>query len=191
MRAPISLFFAPPSYACGGRYQPRVPRSRAPILLASMPAMQFAPHLCSQFPTMRYRGLGALTGQTATIASAAAAGAASTASILVALGTIGGPVGAAIAGLAALGLQLANVFAGCGQTCTEASNLANQAEAILTPMFNTYMASPIIMLRCNKRSSPPSIPPGQRSNKLARILRLDRPGQIVFHSGRPVAANGK
>lgn len=105
--------------------------------------MQFAPHLCSQFPTMRYRGLGALTGQTATIASAAAAGAASTASILVALGTIGGPVGAAIAGLAALGLQLANVFAGCGQTCTEASNLANQAEAILTPMFNTYMASPI------------------------------------------------
>ena len=38
---------------------------------------------------------------------------------------------------------IGDLFAGCGQTCTEASNLANQAEAILTPMFNTYMASPI------------------------------------------------
>lgn len=95
------------------------------------------------FP-QRLTGLGALTGGAATAASIAATGASTTAGILVALGTIGGPVGAAIGGLISLGLVLANVFSGCGQTCVEASNIANQVESqALKPMLQTYMASPV------------------------------------------------
>ena len=90
-----------------------------------------------------HRGFGALSQQGQTIASAAAAGASTTASILVALGTVGGPVGAVIAGIAALGIALANVFGGCGNTCVEATNIANQVGPILGNNLETYLSAPI------------------------------------------------
>jgi hypothetical protein len=87
--------------------------------------------------------MGQLTGQTKTIAQAAQTAATATASILVAIGTIGGPVGAAIAGLAALGMALANVFSGCGQICIEATAYANQAEPLLLQNVQQYLAAPV------------------------------------------------
>lgn len=90
-----------------------------------------------------HRGFGVLSQQGQTIASAAAAGASTTASILVALGTVGGPVGAVIAGIAALGIALANVFGGCGNTCVEATNVANQVGPILGNNLETYLSAPI------------------------------------------------
>lgn len=89
------------------------------------------------------RGVGALDQQQASIASIAASGASLASGTLVAMGAIAGPVGVAIGGLITLGLQLANVFSGCGQTCVEATSIANQVGALLTQMFNTYMAAPV------------------------------------------------
>lgn len=87
--------------------------------------------------------LGALDPQSQQIAGIAATAATSTAGILVALGTIGGPVGAAIAGLAAIGVAIANTFSGCGETCVAASNIANQVEAVLADNLHHYLDSPI------------------------------------------------
>ncbi len=90
------------------------------------------------------RGLGAgLSPQNQSIAQAASAGASTTAAILVAMGTIGGPVGAVIAGIAGLGIAIANAFAGCGQTCVEATNIANQVAAILDQNLQTYLSAPV------------------------------------------------
>jgi hypothetical protein len=92
----------------------------------------------------RLRGLGApLSQQNESIAQAASAGASATAAILVAMGTIGGPVGAIIAGIAGLGVAIANAFAGCGQTCVEATSIANQVEPILDQNLQTYMSAPV------------------------------------------------
>jgi hypothetical protein len=98
----------------------------------------------------RRRGMGdALqTGETA--ASIAATGIATTTSILGALGstlTIAGlaipVVGVAITALVTVGIAVANMFKGCGQTCVASSNIANQAGDILAQNVNAYTASPI------------------------------------------------
>ena len=91
----------------------------------------------------RRLGVGTLDPQTQQIAGIAATAATTTATILVALGTIGGPVGAAIAGIAGIGIAIANLFSGCGQTCVEATNIADQAGALIDQAYNYYMNSPV------------------------------------------------
>lgn len=89
-------------------------------------------------------GLGDATYQM--INGMAATGASTTVSILAYLGTFGassGPIGAAIVGIIAIASMLANQFQGCGQTCIQASNIANQCEPILLKNLNTYLASPV------------------------------------------------
>lgn len=90
---------------------------------------------------IRRRGMGDVTNQS--IASAAAAGATATTSILVAMGKIGGPVGAAIAGLVAVGMALTKVFSGCGQTCVQATQIANQVGDILQQNLDHYLSAPV------------------------------------------------
>lgn len=53
---------------------------------------------------------------------------------------IAGPIAA---GIAVLGVALANVFSGCGDTCEEATQYANQAETILAQNLQTYMSAPV------------------------------------------------
>jgi hypothetical protein len=89
------------------------------------------------------RGVGNLDPQNQQIAGIAATAATTTAGMLVALGTIGGPVGAAIAGVAAIGIAIANVFSGCGQTCIAATTIDNQLEPVLAQNLGHYMSSPI------------------------------------------------
>jgi len=75
------------------------------------------------------------------ISAIASAGASATVGILVALGTIGGPVGAAVAGLIAVSQILVGIFKGCGQTCVEATDIVNQVEPVLQQNLATYLAS--------------------------------------------------
>ena len=85
-----------------------------------------------------------------TAAQVAATGIATTTSIMGALGstlTVAGlaipVVGAAIAALVGIGLAIANAFKGCGQTCIQASNIANQVGALLVQNVNAYTSSPV------------------------------------------------
>jgi hypothetical protein len=87
-------------------------------------------------------GLGQ-TSSSQTISSIASTGASVTISTLVALGTITGPIGAAIAGVVAAGMAIASLFKGCGQTCVEASNIANQVEQVLQQNLSQYMSAPV------------------------------------------------
>lgn len=87
-------------------------------------------------------GLGALSPGSISIANSAASAAALTGTMVAVLASIpiAGPIAAAVAGV---GLLLANVFSGCGQTCVEASNLANQAEPLLLQNLQTYLSAPV------------------------------------------------
>ena len=85
-----------------------------------------------------------------TAASIASVGITTTTSILGALGstmTILGlalpVVGAAIAALVAVGIAVANMFKGCGVTCTEATAYANQADALMVQNVTAYTSSSI------------------------------------------------
>ena len=85
-----------------------------------------------------------------TAASIAATGIVTTTSILTALtpgltilGVAAPVVGTAIAALIGIGLAIANAFKGCGQTCVQASNIANQVGALLVQNVNAYTGSPI------------------------------------------------
>ncbi len=101
----------------------------------------------------RRRGVGQIpqsmqTGET--IASTAAAGIAATTSIMAALGstlTVLGlalpVVGTAISAIVAVGIAVANMFKGCGQTCVAATNIANQADALMVQNVTAYTSSPI------------------------------------------------
>lgn len=77
------------------------------------------------------------------LANMAGTAAEATISILVMLGTVTGPVGAAIAGIVAVGLGIASFFKGCGQTCVQTSNWANQAEPLLQQNVQHYLNSPV------------------------------------------------
>src|SRR5271154_1718853 len=87
-------------------------------------------------------GFGALVGQTASIASSAAS-ALSVTGVLVASLTAIPIVGPIAAALAAVGMLLANIFSGCGNTCVEASNIANQVGDALAQNLTTYLSSPV------------------------------------------------
>lgn len=93
-------------------------------------------------PMRRRRGFGALDLSSATIANQAASAATITGQLAGALSGIP-VVGPAVAAAAQIGLLLANVFSGCGKTCVEASNLANQAEPILLQNLQNYLNAPI------------------------------------------------
>lgn len=88
------------------------------------------------------RGMGALDAQSSSIASAAASGAAATGVLIGALMAIpiAGPIAAALAGI---GVAIANIFSGCGQTCVQATNIANQVGDVLTENLNQYMSAPV------------------------------------------------
>lgn len=89
-------------------------------------------------------GLG-LSQQTNEIASIAATGAATTGALLTALqvSALAGPIGAAVAGLIGVGIGIANLFKGCGQTCVAATNIANQLEVYWQNNLNNYMQAPV------------------------------------------------
>lgn len=95
---------------------------------------------------MHKPGLGGnVVGPTgSTIASVAAAGAATTGSMLALFAgmSAAGPIGAGVAALIGIGVAVANLFQGCGQTCVEASNIANQLGDQLTQNLNAYLAIP-------------------------------------------------
>jgi len=87
-------------------------------------------------------GLG--QGLTATTAAGlAAAGAQTTATLLVAFGAIAGPVGLAIGAIAAIAPMIVKLFSGCGATCTQATQYANQIEPILNQNLQAYLSAPI------------------------------------------------
>jgi len=94
------------------------------------------------FPPPLRRGFGALPAADMPIANQAAAAASTTGQLAGALAGIP-VVGAAVSALSSIGLVLANVFAGCGQTCVEATSLANQAEPNLQQNLEAYLAAPI------------------------------------------------
>ncbi len=56
---------------------------------------------------------------------------------------VGAPIGAIVAAVGSLLRPIIASFNGCGATCTQASQLANQAEQALQQAVNTYMAAPV------------------------------------------------
>lgn len=61
-------------------------------------------------------------------------------------GSIGSMVpvaGPFIAAAASVAIAIENLFAGCGQTCVQTSNAANQAEVLLKQNLNNYLSQPI------------------------------------------------
>lgn len=88
----------------------------------------------------RDRGLGIATysptiqvSQGAAVSAAQAIGSAA-----------GGPLGGAIAGaIAQIGVLISDLWSGCGATCTEAADLANQTEALLQENLSQYMSAPV------------------------------------------------
>jgi hypothetical protein len=95
------------------------------------------------FPApQRRRGMGQLSPTNQTIAAGAASAASLTGTLVGALNgiPIAGPIAAAVA---SIGVLLANVFSGCGNTCVEATNLANQAEPLLLQNLQTYLSAPV------------------------------------------------
>jgi hypothetical protein len=94
--------------------------------------------------SLHYTGLGApITGGALMANQIATAGAATTVSLLVGLSVIGGPVGAVIGGLIAIGSTVASLFGGCGQTCVQATNIANQVGGVMNQNVTQYLAAPI------------------------------------------------
>lgn len=96
----------------------------------------------------RRRGVGdAFQQQVNTGASIAQSGAAVTAALLVQFGAVTGPVGALIgaaaAGLVMVGSMIAKAFEGCGDTCVEATNIANEVSDYLVQNLQAYQASPV------------------------------------------------
>jgi hypothetical protein len=99
----------------------------------------------------RRRSLGATGIQTGE--SIAAAGVSTTTGILSTLSALSATtlslsaitmgIGAAVAGAIALSVAIYNAFKGCGQTCIQASNIANQVEQILRQNLNDYLALPV------------------------------------------------
>lgn len=94
-------------------------------------------------------GLGQAPSVSSDVSSLVSAGASVTTGILGALsaaavgGSMAGPIGLAIAGVAAIAIVLVKIFSGCGQTCVEATQVANQVGDALTENLNQYLAAPI------------------------------------------------
>ena len=98
--------------------------------------------------TAHIHGMGQASSTGSTVASLVTAGASVTTGILgtlsaLAAGTaVAGPVGLIITGVVAIGILLMKVFSGCGQTCVEATDIANQVEPILiTKPANIFIST--------------------------------------------------
>jgi hypothetical protein len=81
-----------------------------------------------------------------TAASIASTGFSTTVSLLKAFGNDVGSlpvVGAAISAIISIGEALYQVFKGCGQTCTEATSIANQADTLLAQNVDAYTSSSV------------------------------------------------
>jgi len=89
----------------------------------------------------RSRGFGSTESVTA--ATIAASGLSITSGLLVSFAVVGGPVGAAIAAVGAVAVLLVKVFQGCGATCVQATQYANQVEAALQQNLQAYVSSSI------------------------------------------------
>jgi len=90
------------------------------------------------------KGLGApILGAAATAEQIASSGAGLTTAMLVAFSVIPGPIGAAVGALIGLASTIASMFGGCGQTCIQASNIANQVEPALQQNLKEYLAAPV------------------------------------------------
>ncbi len=87
------------------------------------------------------RGMGDVNKQQ--INAIVTTGAQTTIGLLVAFGALGGPIGAAAAGLVAVGSLIANMFNGCGQTCVVASQDADKFGNLAQQNFKAYMNSPV------------------------------------------------
>ena len=87
---------------------------------------------------IRSRGMGVLSPMESSIAQTAAAGATLTGLL------VGGPLGGAIAALISqFGIMIANIFSGCGQTCVQATQIANQVEPVLNQNMQAYVTAPL------------------------------------------------
>jgi len=73
----------------------------------------------------------------------AAGGVAAEATVLGISAAVVPVIGAAIAGIVAVGIAVANMFKGCGQTCIAATNIANQVGDELAKNVDHYTSSPI------------------------------------------------
>jgi hypothetical protein len=115
------------------------------------------------------KGIGQVAQQpstTGTIAAFAAAGSSTTVGILAALSAasgnsgsgsgssgggsgggsnanVAGGIGLAITGLITIASLIYKAFQGCGQTCVEATDIANQVEPVLLQNLQQYLAAPI------------------------------------------------
>lgn len=114
---------------------------RGPRVLS--PAEIYGLKLGIPLPSNGMSGLGDLAPQQ--INALATTGASTTVGILAALSLIPGPgwVAGAIAGVIAIGSQIANMFKGCGQTCVVATQDANKAEQLLQNNLDQYMTAPV------------------------------------------------
>ena len=90
--------------------------------------------------TGRRRGVGATTAQ---IAGSAVTSGFDIAGAALAMTGVGAPIGAIVAAVGSILGPIIASFNGCGATCTQASNLANQAEPLLEQAVATYMAAPV------------------------------------------------
>lgn len=79
----------------------------------------------------------------ATSATVAAGGIAADAMVLGLSAAVVPVIGVAIAALIGIGIAIANVFKGCGQTCIEATSIANQCDTLLSQNVDKYTSSPI------------------------------------------------
>lgn len=83
------------------------------------------------------------------IASIAAKGAATTGALLAFFAgpgsslALAGPIGAAVAGLTAVGLSIAAMFQGCGQSCQLDSDAANKIGQYLADNLHAYFNAPV------------------------------------------------
>jgi hypothetical protein len=53
------------------------------------------------------------------------------------------PIAAIVVGLAAIGIGIASLFRGCGQTCVAATSIANQLQTYWQQNLNQYMNAPV------------------------------------------------
>lgn len=120
-------------------------RVTSPIRFYGVPA--FRPTTVIPIPAIRGRGFGDFNQNVNTGASIAQAGAATTVMTLVAMGSLAGPVGALVGAAAGalilVGSLIAKQFQGCGQTCTEATKIANQVSDLLIRNRDVYLTSPV------------------------------------------------
>ena len=90
-----------------------------------------------------------------------------------------GPIGAAIGGRIAISQLLVGIFQGCGQTCVEASNIANQVEPALQQNLAAYLASPVRTVSMQAAAINNFKQHGMRSLKRVAIHRFNRPAKIA------------